>query len=77
MLIAGGKSETGLVYDPGTEGYDKSIDVVMANGETATICSDTNLPELPKHLEGFGMTSRKNRYIYLCGGIERNTDTGT
>ena len=69
MLIAGGNTEVSYT-SPST--VSKSLNIVMPDGDT---CSET-LPELPKSLEGFGMASRKNRYIYLCGGIERKSDSG-
>ena len=69
MLIAGGNTEVSYT-SPST--VSKSLNIVMPDGDT---CSET-LPELPKSLEGFGMASRKNRYIYLCGGIERKADSG-
>ena len=69
MLIAGGNTEVSYT-SPST--VSKSLNVVMPDGDT---CSET-LPEIPKSLEGFGMASRKNRYIYLCGGIERKADSG-
>jgi hypothetical protein len=66
MLITGGKT---LVTYTGSEGYQKSMEVVMPDGTT---CSESTLPEIPKRLEGFGIAARKNRYIYMCGGIERS-----
>ena len=69
MLIAGGNTEVSYT-SPST--VSKSLNIVMPDGVT---CSEA-LPELPKSLEGFGMASRKNRYIYLCGGIERKADSG-
>ena len=66
MLIAGGKS---WLTFKGTAGYHKSMEVVMPDGTT---CSETSLPELPERLEGFGIAARKNRYIYMCGGIKRS-----
>ena len=71
MLIAGGKNVASY-EDPA--GYSKTLSVVMPDGNP---CSESTLPEMPKFLEGFGMASRKNRYIYLCGGIERSQSSGT
>ena len=35
------------------------------------VCTTPGLPDLPEKLEGFGMTSKKDRYIYVCGGTKR------
>lgn len=69
MLIAGGKNNATLL---GNSGFEVTMEVVMPDGTT---CSEPSLPELPKRLEGFGLAARKNRYIYLCGGIERTATT--
>ena len=66
MLIAGGKDTT-TYKDPA--GYVKTLDVVMPDGTT---CSEPSLPLIPERLEGFGIAARKNRYIYMCGGIKRS-----
>ena len=66
MLIAGGKL-TATYQNPA--GYVKTMEVVMPDGTT---CSEPSLPLLPERLEGFGIAARKNRYIYMCGGIKRS-----
>ena len=65
MLIAGGKDSTTSFVET-SKGYIKTLSVVMPDGNK---CLETGLPELPKILEGFGMASRKDRYVFLCGGI--------
>ena len=72
MMIVGGKDVATYTENAG---YSKSATVVMPDG---TQCSavEPSLPELPKRLEGFGMASRKNRYTYVCGGIERSETSG-
>ena len=69
MMIVGGKNEATLIPTPG---YSTSATVVMSDGTQCT----TTLPDLPKKLEGFGMASRKNRYAYVCGGVERDETLG-
>ena len=69
MMIVGGKNVATYIENAG---YSKSVTVVTPDG---TQCAPT-LPDLPKMLEGFGMASRKNRYTYVCGGIERSETTG-
>lgn len=70
MMIAGGKNVATYIENAG---YSKTLTVVMPDG---TQCTEPSLPELPKRLEGFGMASRKNRYVYVCGGIERSEASG-
>ena len=66
MVIAGGR--TSVKYPSDGELHHKTLDVIHPNG---TVCNGHGLPDLPEVLEGFGMTSRKNRYIYVCGGQKR------
>ena len=66
MMIVGGKTDASY---KNTAGYKKTIFTVMPNGETCTH-DIPNFTQVP--LEGFGMASRKNRYVYLCGGIKRS-----
>ena len=63
MMIVGGKTEASY---KNTAGYKKTM---LPNGETCTH-DIPNFTQVP--LEGFGMASRKNRYVYLCGGIKRS-----
>ena len=60
MLIAGGKASVET-----SQAYNKTLSVVMPDGSK---CPEAGLPELPKILEGFGMTSKKDRYVFVCGG---------
>ena len=70
MVIAGGRGE--VKYTEGGEEYAKTLDVVHSNGMIEGIhCGANDLPELPKNLEGFGMASKKDRFIYVCGGQDR------
>ena len=68
-MIAGGRGDA--TFADGT--YSKTLTVVMPDGRQ---CSEYSLPQLPKQLEAFGMASRKNRYMYVCGGIERSDSKG-
>ena len=69
-MIIGGKNVP--TYNENA-GYSTSVTVVMPDG---TQCNEPSLPNLPKRLEGFGTASRKNRYSYVCGGIERSVTSG-
>ena len=71
MMIVGGKS-TATFKD--TTGYLKTISLVLPDGR---MCTDTSLPEFDIPLEGFGLASRKNRYVYMCGGIKRSPTPST
>ena len=71
MLLAGGR--TTATYLEKDEVVLKTSTVVMPDGSQ---CNEPILPDLPEALEGFGMASKKDRYIYVCGGIERS-DTCT
>ena len=66
MMIVGGKTEASF---KDTTGYKKDIKLVLPDGST---CTDTSLPEFDVPHEGMGVASRKNRYIYRCGGIKRS-----
>ena len=66
LVIAGGRPE--ISYRLSGSDYLKTIDVVMSDGR---VCTTPGLPDLPEKLEGFGMTSKKDRYIYVCGGTKR------
>ena len=66
MVIAGGLQKA--QYKLRFFDYWKTVDVVQSDG---SVCADHGLPELPEFLEGFGMTSKKDRYIYICGGQKR------
>ena len=66
MMIIGGKTEASF---KDTTGYKKDIKLVLPDGST---CTDTSLPEFDVQYEGMGVASRKNRYIYRCGGIKRS-----
>ena len=68
MVIAGGSDN--VRYRLLGESYHKALDVVNSYG---TVCGNHDLPDLPEELEGFGMASRKGRYIYVCGGQNRGT----
>ena len=67
MLIVGGKNVATYKEDAG---YSKTATVVMSDGKQCTGNTAKSV-ELPKNLEGFGMASRKNRYVYVCGGSKR------
>ena len=69
MVIAGGLKQ--VQYKIRNFDYWKTVDVVQSDG---SVCADHGLPELPEFLEGFGMTSKKDRYIYICGGQKRCTN---
>ena len=69
MVIAGGLQKA--QYKLRFFDYWKTVDVVQSDG---SVCADHGLPELPEFLEGFGMTSKKDRYIYICGGQKRCTN---
>ena len=66
LVIAGGRPE--IRYSSSGPDYLKTLDVVMSDGR---VCTTPGLPDLPEKLEGFGMTSKKDRYIYVCGGTKR------
>ena len=70
MVIAGGRKTT--VTNSMSAEHWKTLDVIRADGSACTE-SNHNLPELPKTLEGFGMTSRKDRYLHVCGGIKKTS----
>ena len=70
MVIAGGRST--VKYVAQGETYHKSLDVVRLDG---SVCGSHSLPDLPKELEGFGMASKNNRYIYVCGGQNRRSQS--
>ena len=74
MVIAGGRP-TAAYRNSGSNEYVKTFDVVFSDGHT---CAESNqgIPELPEFLEGFGMASKKDRFIYLCGGIDRTKHGG-
>ena len=63
LVIAGGRPDTN--YRLSGPDHIKTLDVVMSDGR---VCTTPGLPDLPEKLEGFGMTSKKDRYIYVCGG---------
>ena len=69
MVIAGGLKQ--VQYRIRNFDFWKTVDVVQSDG---SVCTDHGLPELPEFLEGFGMTSKKDRYIYICGGQKRCTN---
>ena len=72
MMIVGGK-ETATFKD--TAGYLKTVSLVLPDGR---VCSDTSIPDFTQvPLEGFGVASRKNRYVYVCGGIKRSPTAST
>ena len=68
MVIAGGRDD--VRYRLLGETYHKTLDVVSSYGK---VCANHDLPHLPEELEGFGMASRNNRYIYVCGGQNRGS----
>jgi hypothetical protein len=72
MIIAGGRDD--VRYDILSATYHKTLDVINSHGQA---CADHDLPDLPEELEGFGMASRNNRYIYVCGGINRGANCFT
>ena len=73
MMVAGGQAyRTWSSYGANTN-YSATPTVVLPDGKQ---CSESSLPPLPKILEGFGMASRKNRYTYICGGVERSETKG-
>ena len=73
MMVAGGRNDTTWSWYNADANYSGTPTVVLPDGKQ---CSESSLPPLPKVLEGFGMASRKNRYTYVCGGIERTTPKG-
>ena len=66
MVIAGGNPAVSYVTDG--ELYHQTLDVIHSDG---TVCSGHDLPDLPENLEGFGIASKHDRYIYICGGQKR------
>ena len=68
MVIAGGRPTVKYRIESTNE-YSKTLDVIHSDGR---VCGIHDLPDLPKTLEGFGMASKKDRYIYVCGGQERD-----
>ena len=74
MVIAGGRKTT--VTNSKSAEHWKTLDVILAHGSTCAE-SNHNLPELPKTLEGFGMTSRKDTYLHVCGGIKKTSSCFT
>ena len=66
MVIAGGRPTVRYKSNE----YLQTLDAIHSDGR---VCKNHNLPQSPKTLEGFGMASRKDRYIYICGGMERNS----
>ena len=66
MVIGGGRAS--VKYRSDGEVYHQTLDVVNSGGG---VCKEHDLPELPEQLEGFGMTSKKDRYIFVCGGQKR------
>ena len=66
MLIAGGRPS--VKYLKQSEPYHKTIDIVLQDGKK---CQSHDIPELAKELEGFGMTSKNDRFVYVCGGQHR------
>ena len=72
MVIAGGRDD--VRYRLLGETYHRSLDVINSRG---TKCTSHGLPDLPEELEGFGMASRRGRYIYVCGGQNRGVNCFT
>ena len=68
LVIAGGRPE--INYRMSGPDWLETLDVVMSDGR---VCTTPGLPDLPEKLEGFGMTSKKDRYIYVCGGTIRES----
>ena len=68
LVIAGGRPEVN--YRMSGPDWLTTLDVVMSDGR---VCTTPGLPDLPEKLEGFGMTSKKDRYIYVCGGTIRES----
>ena len=63
MFIAGGREK--VKYLRQGDNYHQTVDIVHLDG---TKCGSHDIPNLPKELEGFGMASRHDRLVYLCGG---------
>ena len=66
MIIAGGRST--VRYRAEGELDKQTLDVIHPNGNA---CNSSGLPAIPESLEGFGMASRKDRMIYICGGMKK------
>ena len=52
--------------DPSSRHEDSEI--IRSDGSTCVPSSGSPIPNLPKSLKNFALASRKDRYIYLCGG---------
>ena len=66
MIIAGGRNT--VRYRAEGELDKQTMDVIHPNG---TVCNNTGLPDIPESLEGFGMASKNDRFIYICGGMKK------
>ena len=63
MVVIGGNDK---YIDPGSRELDNEI--IRSDGSTCVPNSGSPIPNLPKSLKNFALASRKDRYIYLCGG---------
>ena len=72
MFIAGGREN--VRYRSLGISYHQTVDIVHQDGTT---CESHDIPDLPKQLEGFGLASKNNHLIYLCGGQHRLTSSGS
>ena len=66
MIIAGGRNT--VRYRAEGELDKQTMDVIHPNW---TVCNNTGLPDIPESLEGFGMASKNDRFIYICGGMKK------
>ena len=63
MLIIGGAEDKYL--NPSARHLD--YEIVTPKGQKCQTTFPT-LPDMPANLKHFGLASRKDRYLYLCGG---------
>ena len=63
MLIIGGAEDKYL--NPSARHLD--YEIVTPKGQKCQTTFPT-LPDMPANLKNFGLASRKDRYVYLCGG---------
>ena len=71
MFIAGGRED--VRYRSLGISYHQTVDIVHQDGTT---CASHDIPDLPKQLEGFGLASKRDHLIYLCGGQHRLAPSG-
>ena len=64
MVVIGGNADKYI--DPNGRYPDNEI--IRSDGSTCVPSSGSPIPNLPKSLKNFALASRKDRYIYLCGG---------